>query len=166
MSDFLTLTSGRPTLRAAAASSAGVADAGKMVKLDASGKLDQTMMPLGVAADARTFTASEAIAARDMVNIAANGQIRKADASNDRPAHGFVTAAIASAATGTVFFEGVISGFSSLTVGARYFLSDTAAGGISATPATVGAGKISQEIGVAVSATEISFEPQTSVLLG
>ena len=166
MSDFLTLASGRPALRAAAATSAGVADAGRVVKLDSSGRLDQTMMPLGVAADARTFTASEAIAARDLVNITSTGQIRKADASNDRPAHGFVTAAIANAATGTVFFEGVISGFSGLTVGARYFLSDTAAGTVSLTAPTIGAGKISQEVGVAVSATEISFEPQTAVLLG
>lgn len=166
MTDFLKLSGGRPTNTTAAASSAGVADAGRIPKLDGSGRLDQTLMPLGIGADAKTMTASEAIAARDLVNVSGTGQIRKADASNDRPANGFVTAAISNGATGTVFFEGVIPGFSGLTPGSRYFLSDSVAGGVTATAVAAGAGKISQEIGVAISATEISFEPQTAFLLG
>ena len=166
MSDYLKLTAGRPTLTAAAATSAGVGDAGKMVKLDAVGKLDQTMMPTGIGPDAKTMTASESIAARDLVNVAATGQIRKADASNDRPAHGFVLSAISAAASGTVFFEGIITGLSGLTIGARYFLSDSVAGGLTATAVAAGAGKISQEVGVAISATELSFEPQTAYPLG
>ena len=58
------------------------------------------------------------------------------------------------------------TGLSSLTIGARYFLSDSVAGSVTATAVTAGAGKISQEVGVAVSATELSFEPQTAYVLG
>lgn len=166
MTDYVKMSSGRMVLTAANAASSGAGDAGKIVKLDGSGKLDITLMPTGLGADAKTMTASENIAARDMVNVAATGQIRKADASNDRPAHGFVLAAIANAASGTVYFEGVVTGLSALTIGSRYFLSDSVAGGVTLTAATAGAGKISQEVGVAISATEISFEPQTAVLLG
>jgi hypothetical protein len=165
MTDYLTLASGRQTLRPANTTSAGVTDAGKLVKLDSSGKLDTTLLPSGLGADSKVMTAIEAIAARDFVNVTATG-IRKADASNDRPAHGFVTAAIANAATGTVFFEGTLTGFTGLTVGARYFLSDSVAGTAVLTSPTPAAGKISQEVGVAISATEISFEPQQAIVLG
>lgn len=166
MSDYLTLKNGRPALTPALAVSAGAADADKIVKTDASGRLDLTFMPPGIGPDATSMVAAEAIAARDLVNVSATGQVRKADASNDRPANGFVLAAIANAASGTVFFEGIITGFSGLTPGARYFLSDSVAGGITATAVAAGAGKICQEVGVAISATTLSFEPQTAILLG
>ena len=166
MTDYLKLTSGRAVLTVASATSAGAGDAGKIPKLDGTGRIDVSMMPVGIAADAKTMVASEAIAARDMINVAATGQIRKADASNDRPAHGFVLAAIAATASGTVFFESIVTGLSALTIGSRYFLSDSVAGGVTLTAVTAGAGKISQEVGVAISATELSFEPQSSVLLG
>lgn len=166
MTDYLKMTNGRPTLTAATATSAGAGDAGKMVKLDGAGRLDETMMPVGIGADAKSMTAAENIAARDLVNVNGSGEIRKADASNDRPANGFTLAAISSTASGTVYFEGTISGLSGLTPGARYFLSDSVAGSITATAVAAGAGKISQEVGVALSATELSFEPQTAFLLG
>ena len=166
MTDFLKMTSGRPTSTLAAATSAGAGDAGKLVKLDGAGRLDLTLMPSGLGPDAKTMVAFEALAARDLVNVNSAGQVRKADASNDRQAHGFVLAAISATASGTVFFENTITGLSGLTPGSRYFLSDSVAGGITLTPVTAGAGKISQEVGVAISATELSFEPQTAYLLG
>jgi hypothetical protein len=122
-------------------------------------------MPTGLGSDSKVMTAVEALAARDFVNVTTTG-IRKADASNDRPAHGFILAAIANAATGTVYFEGTVSGLTGLTVGARYFLSDTVAGTAVLTSPTPAAGKISQEVGVAITATEISFEPQQAIVLG
>lgn len=166
MTDFMTIEEGRQRLKTALATSAGAGDAGKLVKTDASGRIDMSMMPIGIGPDAKTMVASEAIAARDLVNVASSGQIRKADASNDRPANGFVLSAIASTASGLVYFEGIITGLSGLTVGSRYFLSDSISGSITATAVTAGAGKISQEVGVAISATELSFEPQSAVLLG
>lgn len=166
MTDYVKLENGRPVLKSALAASSGAGDAGKLVKLDSAGRIDQTMMPTGIGADTKTFTAGEAIAARALVHINASGQIVNADASNDRQAVGFVTDAVANAGTGTVYFDGTISGLSGLTAGARYFLSDSTPGGISTTAPTAGAGKCLQEIGTATSATELSFEPQTAYLLG
>jgi hypothetical protein len=45
----------------ATVTSAGAGDTGKIVALDAAGKLDVTTMPTGVAPEARTVVASETI---------------------------------------------------------------------------------------------------------
>lgn len=50
-------------------SSAGAGDAGKLAALDSSGKLDSTMMPTGVGGDSLSMTTSEAVAAGDLINI-------------------------------------------------------------------------------------------------
>lgn len=163
MSDYVQIANGRPTVRSAVTTSVGSGDAGKIPKLGADGRLDSTMLPF---TDTKTFTASETIPIRSMVHILANGQVALADASNDRAAVGYAPTAIASAASGAVNFEGVLTGFSGLTPGARYFLSDSVPGGITSTAPTEGAGKCCQEVGVALSATELSFEPQVAYLLG
>ncbi len=147
------------------ASSAGAGDDGKIPNLDAAGRLSTTFMPTGFGADTITGTAGETLAAGDLVYVAAAGTIFKADAdAAAKMAVGFVLAGISSAATGTVYFgSGMITGLSSLTPGAIYYLSSTA-GGITTTAPT-GTGKIQQQVGVAVSATVLYFEPQTAILL-
>lgn len=49
--------------------SAGAADSGKLPALDAAGLLDATFMPVGVGADTAAITASEALTAGNFVNI-------------------------------------------------------------------------------------------------
>ena len=51
-----------PAVLNAAASSAGVGDAAKIVQLDGTGRIDSTMMPVGIGADTATITASENLA--------------------------------------------------------------------------------------------------------
>lgn len=145
--------------------SAGAGDSGKIPSLDASGKLDLSFMPSGVGGDTRTVTAGETLAAGDLIYLDATPEAFKADANADtKAAIGFVLAGITAAATGTAYFgSGIISGLSSLTPGAKYYLSTTA-GGIS-TSKPSGAGDIIQQIGVALSATELYFEPQDAILL-
>jgi hypothetical protein len=66
-------------------------------------------MPTGIGADTASITASEALAAGDLVNIydSTGAKCRKADASTSgKEAHGFVLAAVESAASATVYFEG------------------------------------------------------------
>lgn len=158
------LVSGVLTEVEAKIASAGAADSGKIVALDAAGKIDATMMPAGIGADTKSLTASEAISAGDIVNIhdSTGAKARKADAtSSGKHAVGFAPSAIANGASGTVQFEGTISGLSGLTIGATYYLSTTA-GGITTTAPT-GAGQIVQKVGVAISATELSFEPGTVI---
>lgn len=159
------LVSGVLTEVEAKIASAGAGDAGKIVALDAGGKIDSTMMPSGVGSDSKSMTASEAISAGDVVNIhdSSGAKVRKADATtSSKSAVGFAPSAIASSATGTIQFEGTITGLSGLTIGATYYLATTA-GGITTTPPT-GSGQVVQKIGVALSATELSFEPGTIIV--
>lgn len=134
------------------------AQTGKIVALDAAGKLDTSLMPVGIGADVFATTAGEALNAGDFVYITSTGTARKASAaSGGNPAVGFVLAAAANAAACTVYFEGSNTGLTGLTVGARYYLSDTAAGGVTAT-AVAGTGKLHQYLGRAYSATAITTE--------
>lgn len=106
-----------------------------------------------------TITASEDLAARDLVNIwssAGAARARKADADDPlKDAWGYVLAAVSSGNPALVLPIGLITGFSGLTDGAEYFLSSTA-GGVTDTAPT-GAGKIQQSIGRAVGDTAILF---------
>lgn len=159
------LVSGVLTEVEAKTASAGAGDAGKIVALDAGGKIDSTMMPSGVGSDAKSMTASEAISAGDIVNVhdSSGAKVRKADATTSaKSAVGFAPSAIANGASGTINFEGTITGLSGLTIGATYYLATTA-GTITATPPT-GSGNAVQKVGVAISATELSFEPGTIVV--
>jgi acyl dehydratase len=141
-------------------SSAGVADANKIVQTDGSGKLDATLMPAGIGAATESMVAFEALAAGDFVNIYLNTGVRnarKADASNGRVAHGFVTASVASSASATVILQGTNTALTGLTIGSRYFLSPSAAGTATLTSPTA-SGHTIQVLGTAVTATSINFE--------
>lgn len=149
----------------ATTSSAGAGDAGKIVGLDSSGKIDTSMMPAGIGAETEAMIASETLSAGDLVNIfddSGTRKARKADASNSRRAHGYVLSGVTSAATATVYMEGALTGLTGLTIGVPYYLST--AGGHTATAPTT-SGYLSQEIGVAASTTVISFEPQQPITL-
>jgi hypothetical protein len=164
---FLNLSGGQVAQEAAIATSAGAGDAGKIIKLDGAGKLDSTLMPAGVAPESRVMTTSEAVVAGDVVNIhnSTGPKVRKADATNDtKPAQGFVLAGAGAAASVTVYpEEAVISGLTGLTPGDRYYLTTTA-GLISNTPPS-GAGNVVQEVGYALSTTELMFRPQPAIKL-
>jgi len=145
--------------------SAGAGDSGKVPSLDGGGKLDLSFMPSGIGADTRTVTAGETLAAGDLIYFDAVPEAFKADANSDaKAAIGFVLAGISAAATGTAYFgSGIISGLSGLTPGSKYYLSTTA--GTIDTAKPTGTGDIIQQIGVALSATELYFEPQDAILL-
>lgn len=151
-------TTGYPEEATFTDTSSGAADAGKGLALDPSGKLSSTVLPAGLGADSKSMTAGEALSAGNLVYIDATGKALKADANNiAKNAVGFVLASAAINAPVTVYFEGTITGLAGLTVGAMYFLSDTATGGVTLTVPTV-AGRIAQRIGFAISTTEINFE--------
>lgn len=140
----------------------------KIPILDGSGRLDPSTLPNGVGQDALALPASEALSAGDAVNVwsdAGVAKMRKADATAEgKEANGFVTSAVASGVTGTMFFEGRITGKTGLTIGARYYLDPATPGGI-ITTAPTGTGNIVQYIGTAVSTTSLDFEPSDPVTL-
>jgi hypothetical protein len=144
--------------------STGVADAGKGIGLDPAGRLDSSMMPVGIVPDTYTSTAFEALVAGAKVYIRTDGQIANASAAvGGNAADGFVLAASATGASATVYFEGRNTSKTGLTVALTYFLSDTVAGGVMTTQ-PVGAGKIYQTVGKAISATSLNTEFSVPVL--
>lgn len=165
MAKFLKLSSGVLTEESTVATSAGAGDSGKIPGLDGSGKLDVTFMPTGFGADAVSYTAGENLTAGDLVYISAAGTVWKADANAVvKAAMGFVLASATAAASCTVYFEGTITGLSSLTPGSKYFLSAAATGAIVSTPPS-GAADIVQMVGFATSATTLSFSPGLPIVL-
>ncbi|CAG5002029.1 hypothetical protein DYBT9275_02789 [Dyadobacter sp. CECT 9275] len=148
--------------------SAGSGDANKIIETNSAGKLDESFLPAGVGKGSRAYTASENISAGDFVNIhevTGAPRIRKADATGiGKRAHGYVTAAINSSASGTVFFDDINPSLSGLTIGEEYFLSDTDAGKVT-TSIPSGAGKICQKIGYALSTTEIQATIEQPIVL-
>ncbi len=165
---YIALSSGELAEVASSQTSAGAGSAGQIPALDSSGRLDTTMMPVGVVADTQSITASENLTAGDFVNVFANTglqNVRKADASGGlaKRCHGFVLAGVTAPANATVYFEGSVTGLSSLTVGAAYYLTSTAGTANTTGPTT--AGHIHQNLGVATSNATISFEPQRAVVL-
>lgn len=155
-----------PTLLNGTTTSAGAGDVGKIPLLDAAGRIDTSILPVGIGADTLVITTSEVISSGDFVNIWDNtgAKVRKADATTPgKEAHGFVLAGAGSGAPITVYFEGTNTGVTGQTPG-KVYLSGTTAGAASSTaPST--AGQFVQRLGVATSATSISFEAADPITL-
>jgi hypothetical protein len=163
---FIKNVSGVLTEQEASTTSAGVADAGKIVALDAAGKLSETMLPTGIGADVAVVNATEALSGGDYVNIWDNSGafgVRKADASvSGKYAHGFVLDAFAENTAATVYFEGANNQVTGQSPG-DVFLSTTP--GVGSPTAPSGTGQVVQRIGVATSATSVNFEKGIPVVL-
>ena len=112
-------------------------------------------------------TASEALAANDLVNVYDNGgtlSVRKANATDaTKPSDGFVDAGYSAATVARVFKRGTLVG-SGLTSGAVYYLSTT--GGAASVAAPAVTGNVVQQIGKAISATALMLEISDSIELG
>lgn len=162
---FLRLVAGVITEVFGVQTSAGAGNAGDIVALDDSGRIDNSMMPVGIGADTATIDASENLAAGDWVNVwnSSGAKVRKADATTaGKDAHGFVLSAITSGNPATVYFEGTNTQVSGQTPGPVY-LQTTAGTGGSTIPSA--SGNVVQQIGVAVSATAVNFERSSPVTL-
>lgn len=158
---FLRYVTGKIESIQAIVASVGAGNDGDLVSLDSTGRFDPSVMPVGVIADVKVANASETLAAGDYVNfhdVATVTNVRKADNSNGREAHGFVLSGAAAASNATVYFEGPNTGLSGLTAGQRVYLGVT--GGILTTPLVpvTDAGDISQLLGTAISATEVNTD--------
>jgi hypothetical protein len=166
---FLRLVSGVLTEIFGIQASAGAGNAGDLVSLDDTGRIDSSMMPTGFGSETTTAVASEALAAGDYVNLYNNASalgVRKADASGGvaKRAHGYVIAAVTNGGTATIYYGNLNNQKSGLTIGSTYYLSAATPGAVATTtPST--AGQIVQELGVARSATEILTEIQPPIVL-
>lgn len=163
---FLRLVAGVLTEIFGVQTSTGAPNAGDVVALDDTGRIDGSMMPVGIGADTAAIQASEALAAGDWVNVwdsAGSARVRKADATTaGKRAHGFVLAAVASGASATVYFEGTNTQVTGQTAGDVFLLATAGVGGATA---PTGAGNVVQKVGVAISTTAVNFEANEPVTL-
>lgn len=109
-------------------------------------------------------TAGEAIAAGDVVYLAADGSWYKADADAAATSSlakyvGMAPSAVASGATGSFRIQGRVTGLSALTVGTTYYVSATA-GALTATPPTN-----TRLIGTADTTTSLLIAPNPATAL-
>lgn len=160
---YIELLNGKISNKEATVASAGAANSGEIVALDSTGKIDVSVLPVGVGPDVKLLETSEDLLAGQYVNIfdvSGTPNVRLADASNGRDAHGFVKEAYLSGATATVYFEGPNDDLSALTVGGRCYLNT--AGTVTQSPRSTG---IHQFLGIAVTATEINTDIDDCITL-
>lgn len=135
------------------------------ITVDAKGRLTAASNGTGTS---ETYTAGEALSARDLVYVSASGTIMKADANTPgKRAEGFVPSAISNGASGTVIFHsGKITGASGLTAGEMYYLSNSSTGAFALySSLTYGAGDIQQCVGIAESTTVLRFSAGPTILI-
>lgn len=156
---FIVVDGGRLKEREATVSSTGEAEAGDIVALDATGRIDTSMMPVGIAADVKVLVASEDLAAGDFINIyddSGTPKCRKADASTNKPAHGYVLTGVTNGNNASIHFEGMNNQVTGMTAGRVYLSAATPGKAVSTAPSS--SEDIVQVLGIAVSATEINVE--------
>lgn len=158
---FYTNILGKMTAVLALVTSAGAADAGKVVCTGDNGRLHSSLMAEGFGDNAKVIPAYEGLAAGDFVNEFSDGgtlKVRKADATTaGKEADGYVLAAVTTGANATVYpLTGSNTQLTGLTVGSTYYLSTTA-GGVTTTPPDGGTypGVVIQKLGKAVTSTEM-----------
>lgn len=161
-------SSGNETEVAFKQTSAGAGDAGKAVALNSAGKIDNSMLS---SADVTSIASSENLTAPALVNVfnSSGPKVRYADASVanlGKITTGYVVDSATSPAAVNVYTDrgAIIPGFTGLTPGAQYFLSDSVPGGITTTPVTA-SGHALQKVGVASSATELIFDPDPNPII-
>lgn len=148
--------------------STGVSDGNKIIQTDTTGRIDQSVLPVGVGALVKNIIASENLSAGDFVNIFDNtgtANVRKADASSTgKEAHGYVLDAVTSGSLAAVYFEEFNNQLSAKTPGSQQFLSAVTPGATTETAPT-GSGQVVQRLGVAITATEMTVEMAQPIVL-
>jgi hypothetical protein len=108
-----------------------------------------------------SLTASEILSAGDLVNIFSGGVRKASNENTSKQAHGFVISSYLATDSVVIFYSGLNTSVSGLTVGARYFLGID--GALTTTPPSL-TGQLCQEVGIAVSTTALLFQPQLAII--
>ena len=167
MAKYLAHSSGRIVEQVPITTSAGVADALKLLQTDATGKISSTVLPTGIGADTASINSTEALTAGDLVNVYDVGSgvfgVRRADASTQgKEATGFVISGFASGIPALVYFEGSNTQVTGMLPGTRYLA--TTPGGSTSTPPSA-TGNVVQIVGFGTSATVLNFQSEPPITL-
>lgn len=161
---YLSHENGRVKEVEAKNSSSGATDSGKLVALDADGKINNTMLK---DVEVIELTAGDPLNSGEVVYINASGEAKKAIAdAAGKEADGYVQETVSAGETVKVYFESKLL-TTGLTIGKKYYLSDTTGGDLISEDGTLpsGSGEVIQYIGKAVSTTELMFEPDAGIVL-
>ena len=165
---FIKQVNGSLTENEVITTTAGSADAGKIIGLDSTGLFDPSFLPPGTGPDLASIVTSENLSAGDFVNIwddSGTTKVRKADATNSSmEANGFVLDNATSPNVVNVYFEGRNTQLSGLTGGTVYFLSDVTPGAVKSTAPTT-TSYIVQRLGKAYTTTAMTTEIAQSITL-
>jgi len=138
----------------------------KLLFKAAEGALDTRVSALEAGKDEaknleREFTASVALAAKDVVFISGADSVGKAqaDALSNAMAIGFAKESADANASVMVINEGVVAGLSGLTPGQIYYLDPSSPGAITSTIPS-GSGQIVLQLGIAKNSTELLIQKQ------
>ncbi len=145
--------------------SAGAGDSGKLPALNAAGVLDTSFMPTGIAADTAAIATSESLAAGDLVNIWNSTGAKVRKAD--------------ATSVGKEAHGFVLAAFTHPTTATVYFEGNnssvsgltpgkqflTTTSGTASTTAPSGSGNVVQGVGYATSATNLNFQSGLPVVL-
>lgn len=172
MATYLDKQSGRTRQIQPINTSTGAPDGAKIIETDGTGRIDLSLLPLGVGVLAQSIPLADSISvvAGDYVYVDSNGRVRLASASSEgQEAVGYVLSSVGPGDAGgtvlaMVYFEDFNSSVTGLTPGARQYLSATTPGKVTETPPS-GTGQVCQFLGNAISATLMMFEPDDGIIL-
>ncbi|MGA2433930.1 MAG: hypothetical protein ABSG25_01455 [Bryobacteraceae bacterium] len=147
--------------------SSGAANAGDIVSLNSNGQIDLSMLPDGIVPETDQIITSEALVAGAFVNFYDNAGVancRNADnTAFGKEANGFVRQAYAIGQTATVYRVSQDNDqLIGMTPGAKQWLGT--AGTRTETYSTT-SGNVVQMLGVATSATTMTFNPRDIIVL-
>lgn len=164
---LLRRVAGVPSEITGVVTSAGVANDGDVAVLGPLGTFDPSVFPAGSITVPVSAPAFSALTAGQLVNLFSNAgviNVRPAVATAmASAAHGYVSAAVAAAATATVLPNGgTNSNLAGLTVGSRYSLSTTAGAVVLSSAEPSAAGNIGQYVGIALTATSMRMDIESN----
>lgn len=145
--------------------SAGAGDSGKIPALDSAGRLDTSFMPVGIGADTAVIVASEALSAGDFVNIW-NSTGAKVRKADATVAGKEAHGFVLSAVSSSANATVYFEGSNTAVTGQTpgSVFLSTTAG-LATSAAPSGSGNVVQRIGFATSTTSINFQSQPPVVL-
>lgn len=161
--NFFSLIAGRIVQLFPLSESKGAEDAGKLIATNSKGKIDNSLIDLKSEVNIRV--ASEVLSAGKFVNLHLIGdalEVRLADQSNGRVAHGFVQEPATVGQEVKVYrIDTDNAQLSGLVTGDDYWLGE-AGNAVAEPPST---GKICQMLGIAISPTELRTEDKPIIWL-
>ena len=146
--------------------SAGAGSSGQVVALDGSGRIDSTMMPVGIGADTATIVASENLAAGDLVNVWNDSGTAKVRKADATTAGKEAHGFVLSAVSSAASATVYFEGTNTAVTGRTPGKQYlSVTAGSTSTTAPSGAGNVVQIVGFATSATAINFQSGVPVVL-